>query len=388
MDPDEAARRNAQQRRGRTDLARLSRQHLAVARGVSGHDVFEGGVRAAHAAHGHERARERRGLRGHDEDYAATYAGKNPSTADFQRIVEKHATKNLQLTNDGKLDWFFDEWVHGTAIPKYESWFDVQDAGGGKFKIKGSITQSGVPDTFAMPVPRRAVALRFRFVTYREIAPTAALRPWVECFWTRGLDGAAAAEQRVLPDGCADLVFDLTAGEGMAVGTMTKPLVLPAIDSEFLGVRFRPGRAAAFLRLPLAEITDARVPLRDLWNTWDGQLSIPAMESELIRRLRPGRDARVDAAIERIVTGAHRIDDIARDVGISRQHLARQFQHHVGVSPKTFARVMRFRRLLADRGDDWTARAARHGYYDQSHLIADFRELAGTTPSAFHFSNP
>jgi len=115
---------------------------------------------------------------------------------------------------------------------------------------------------------------------------------------------------------------------------------------------------------------------------------VVALESELIRRLRPDRDARVDAAIERIAAGGGRIDDIAKEIGISRQHLARQFLHHVGVSPKTFARVMRFRRLLADQRDDWAHRAARHGYYDQSHLIADFRELAGTTPNAFHFSNP
>ncbi|HJQ37647.1 MAG TPA: DUF6597 domain-containing transcriptional factor [Thermoanaerobaculia bacterium] len=259
-------------------------------------------------------------------------------------------------------------------------------------------------------------------MTYREIAPTAALRPWVECFWTRGGGQAilpVPVPVNILPDGCADLVFELTRGDAMAVGTMTKPLVLPAgARGDFFGVRFRPGRAAAFLRLPLAEITDARVPLQDVWKSWSGEISIPAIESELMRRLRPDRDARVDAAIERITAGAGRVDDIARHIGISRQHLARQFQQHVGVSPKTFARVMRFRRLLADcrnagvfagwpgavsapngggtppdqpprrrrsddQRDDWAARAARHGYYDQSHLIADFRELAGTTPAAF-----
>lgn len=219
-------------------------------------------------------------------------------------------------------------------------------------------------------------------MTYREIAPTAALRPWVECFWTRSAAGDASVP--VLPDGCADLVFDLTGGEGMAVGTMTKPLVLPPSSArEFFGVRFRPGRAAAFLRIPLAEITDARVPLRDLWKSWSGELSLDALESELIRRLRPDRDARVDAAIARIAAGTDRIENIAREIGISRQHLARQFLHHVGVSPKTFARVMRFQRVLADRRGDWSDVAARHGYYDQSHLIVDFRELAGTTPNAF-----
>ena len=199
-------------------------------------------------------------------------------------------------------------------------------------------------------------------MTYREIAPTLALRPWVECFWSRS-DGGVANEQRVLPDGCADLVFDLTDGESMVVGTMTKPLVLPPrAKSEFFGVRFRPGRAAAFLRIPLSEITDARVPLRDLWS---GGFSArrpslhEALESELIRRLRPDRDARVDAAIAQIAAGADRIENIAREIGISRQHLARQFLHHVGVSPKTFARVMRFRRLLSDTRGDWADLAAR-----------------------------
>lgn len=204
--------------------------------------------------------------------------------------------------------------------------------------------------------------------------------------------------QRVLPDGCADLVFDLQERSSAVVGTMTRPLVLPAHGSfEFFGVRFRPGRAAAFLRIPLAEVTDARVPLGEIWRGWsDGILErrlselILGIESELLRRLDPERDRRVDAAVSRIARGEMRIDELAREIGISRQHLARQFLHHVGVSPKTFARVMRFRRLtnsLSATDVDWADVAAEHGFYDQSHLIADFRELAGTTPNAFHFSN-
>lgn len=227
---------------------------------------------------------------------------------------------------------------------------------------------------------------------YIEIAPNPALRPWVDCFWMRTED-AAEGEHRVLPDGCADLVFDLTDGEAMAVGTMTRPLVVQAAKSlHFVGVRFRPGRAAAFLRIPLAEITDARVDLGDLWRDLpDRVLStedrIRVLERELLQRLVPERDSRVDAAIDRITRGDMRVDDVAREIGISRQHLARQFRHHVGVSPKTFARVMRFRRLVDSlpprAGIDWAAMAIEHGYYDQSHLIDEFRELAGETPAAF-----
>jgi AraC-like DNA-binding protein len=245
-------------------------------------------------------------------------------------------------------------------------------------------------------------------VTYRELRPTAALQPWVECYWTRGEDDGACTPNRILPDGCADLVFDLTHDDAFAVGTMTTALVLPPSPGQrFFGVRFRPGRAAAFLRIPLAEITDARVPLRELWKQAprlagvlltraDGEgpsrAHVANIEQELLRRLDPDRDARVDAAIARIITsdGAARIETLAHDLAISRQHLARQFLHHVGVAPKTFARVMRFRRVMSTaRADaDWADVAARHGYYDQSHLIAEFRALAGTTPNAFHFSNP
>jgi AraC-like DNA-binding protein len=222
-------------------------------------------------------------------------------------------------------------------------------------------------------------------VPYREILPGPALQPWVECFWTRTPD-ASPVVHRVLPDGCADLIFDRAGDKAIAVGTMTRPLLVDSgARSDLLGVRFRPGRAAAFLRVPLSELTDARVSLGDLWRDVPDAASIAALETALLQRLAPERDARVDAAIERIVRGDTRIDAIAKDIGISRQHLARQFQHHVGVSPKTFARVMRFRRLLASLppDPDWAGVALEHGYYDQSHLIDEFRELAGATPSAF-----
>jgi AraC-like DNA-binding protein len=233
---------------------------------------------------------------------------------------------------------------------------------------------------------------------YREIAPLPALAEWVECFWTHRDDGTSGVH-RVLPDGCVDLVFDLAAGEGMAVGTMTRPLLVPPRDGgSFLGVRFRPGRAAAFLRIPLADITNASLPLRELWKAdlagpiaEDPTRAIDVLQRELLRRLGASCDRRVIEAIDRILAsgGAARIDALSLDLGVSRQHLARQFLHHVGVPPKTFARVARFRRLVSslDAGANWAGLAIEHGYYDQSHLISEFRELAGTTPAAFHFSN-
>lgn len=86
-------------------------------------------------------------------EFATEYAGRNASTTDFQRVVEKHATPNLRITNDEKMDWFFEQWVYGTAVPRFASKLDFQDAGGGKYKVTGTLTQSEVPDDFASIVP-------------------------------------------------------------------------------------------------------------------------------------------------------------------------------------------------------------------------------------------
>ena len=107
----------------------------------------------------------------------------------------------------------------------------------------------------------------------REYPASAALAPWVVCYWTRAAfdrRGRLSPHgepliQRVLPDGCADVIFDLQAA-AFAVGTMTTTLVLREHAApELLGVRFRPGRAYPFFRMPLAEMTDQRVDLLELW---------------------------------------------------------------------------------------------------------------------------
>lgn len=87
------------------------------------------------------------------KDFAATYDGKNPGTRDFQRLVEKHAPPKLKMTADGKMDWFFDQWVRGTVIPRLTAKLDVKGAGGGKYRVVGTIAQSEVPEDFAVIVP-------------------------------------------------------------------------------------------------------------------------------------------------------------------------------------------------------------------------------------------
>jgi Carboxypeptidase regulatory-like domain/Peptidase family M1 domain len=83
------------------------------------------------------------------KDFIQTHYNKDISTEDFKAAVEKHITKEMDLTKNGRLDWFFDEWVYGTEMPSYR--FDYQVSQDGT--LSGKITQSGVSKNFAMLVP-------------------------------------------------------------------------------------------------------------------------------------------------------------------------------------------------------------------------------------------
>jgi AraC-like DNA-binding protein len=217
----------------------------------------------------------------------------------------------------------------------------------------------------------------------------------------------------VLPDGCIDVVLSFSARgdepeSAMVVGTMTRALVLdPSSDPDCLvGVRFRPAKAAAFLALPASELTDLRVAIGDVWPDADGVRAalaaspnavarVRALERVLLARLTPdaiGAHRDVDEAIRRIVDagGSLGITRLAPSLGVTRQHLARRFAQLVGVSPKMFARVVRLSRVvervrLVPRGDpiNWSALALELGYYDQSHLVDEFKEMTGVTPTAW-----
>jgi AraC-like DNA-binding protein len=169
---------------------------------------------------------------------------------------------------------------------------------------------------------------------------------------------------------------------------------------ESVGVFLRAGSARALFGAPAAELGDRAVSLKDLWGgaaaglpeelAEAGEaLRIDRLEALLLRRLSPQAASPLDVPglVRAIVRtrGRIRIDQLAADAGVSRQHLTRSFRESVGVSPKLFARLARFRAGLAFavRGAaDWAQAAIELGYADQSHMIAEFREFCGLTPDS------
>jgi hypothetical protein len=86
-------------------------------------------------------------------DFIESHHDLNASTESFKAIVEKHMPKRLDLQQNGRLDWFFDEWVYGTQVPRYHFKYNLLSAEAGKVRVQVDITQSEVDQNFAMFVP-------------------------------------------------------------------------------------------------------------------------------------------------------------------------------------------------------------------------------------------
>ena len=85
-------------------------------------------------------------------DFIASNYNKDVSTNDFKLAIEKHMLPAMDLDGNGKMDWFFNQWVYGTDIPSYKIEYSTRSSGG-QTLLNGTITQSGVSETFRYPVP-------------------------------------------------------------------------------------------------------------------------------------------------------------------------------------------------------------------------------------------
>lgn len=86
------------------------------------------------------------------KDFIASHYNKDVSTEDFKAMVEKHITPQMNIDKNGKMDWFFDQWVYGTEVPNYKLEYSVAKSGD-KNILNAKITQAGVSNNFVMPVP-------------------------------------------------------------------------------------------------------------------------------------------------------------------------------------------------------------------------------------------
>jgi AraC-like DNA-binding protein len=251
--------------------------------------------------------------------------------------------------------------------------------------------------------------------------PAPLLSGFVDNFWHyEGYEGEHSNE-RILPTGTIELVINLRENElriynpeqlercsrfsgAVVSGAYGKGFVGDTEEEAFImGVHFKPGGAFPFLGVPADELADTHIDLETLWGSAAIRLreqlcETPSvadrfylLEEALISHLfRPmEHHYAVSTALEAL---GQRIDvtvrDISKEVGLSQRRFIEIFKAEVGMTPKLFSRVQRFQRARAtihqqEETTDWADIAMECGYFDQSHLIRDFREFSGISPAAY-----
>lgn len=187
-----------------------------------------------------------------------------------------------------------------------------------------------------------------------------------------------------------------------AAGLFAGPVMIESFGrASCVQVNFTPLGARRFFGQPMSALADRMVVLDDvlgfegtalrerLGNTADWNTRFTIAQAFVADRLADAVEppAEIAWAYERIVKsgGRTRIAWLAGELGWSRKHLAGKFTDATGIGPKTLSRIVRFNRALGlsrRSADDWAGIAADCGYADQAHLVREFRDLSGKTPTA------
>jgi AraC-like DNA-binding protein len=258
-----------------------------------------------------------------------------------------------------------------------------------------------------------------RRVRFRRHLPAISLRCWVEHYWLIDWDLTEPFEQRIVPHPAVNVVFQRDGdgpehAEVAGVGQELSSIILSGVG-RVSGVQFRPGGFHPFWRRSVAELTGQRRPFTELADQWQpaaaaSTSAAPPAGAKQDRAICAGTDAERCRALDALLVGwvprpdpvndevmalveairtdrnVRRVDEFAREHGVSVRRLQRLFLAHVGVGPKWVIRRYRLHEAIeraAGGLPDWAGLAAELGYSDQAHLVRDFSAVTGVSPAAY-----
>lgn len=256
---------------------------------------------------------------------------------------------------------------------------------------------------------------------YREYLPSAALAPFVKCFWSLESDDETHERERIFPDGSIELIlhyrdfFQKYDEAGNAViqprsffhGQLKRYFELqPMGKVGVFSARFHPAGLRPFVPFSIDEITDLTAPTALAWGEKAAQLEIDLLQAESTEEriavmeqflLRQLNQEQVDSIVENCVgsiieqSGITSVDELKQQQAVGKRALERRFQQSVGLSPKLFARIVRFNyalQLIEKRDfSNFTTVAYEGGFYDQAHFIKDFYDFTGLNPKQYFSKN-
>lgn len=249
---------------------------------------------------------------------------------------------------------------------------------------------------------------------FKIIQPAPLLAPYVKHYWLLKTVGDSAASERTVPTGMMSLIFHRENRLLSIQDNELHPRVFLSgqektfADLQYNGqinmisVVFHPVGVRAFFPLPMNKtaglhLTAGEMEDKDLLalehsvtSTEDDRMCILLIEQFFLKRLTLLAEhnlKRIETTIRLINSGATDIARLADAACLSPKQFNRIFSEHVGANPKEFSRTIRFQRALHILGNNQqtslTALAYECGYFDQSHMIKEFKTLSGYTPSEY-----
>ena len=247
---------------------------------------------------------------------------------------------------------------------------------------------------------------------YSELNPSQLLSAYVRKYWfLEGFSKAGTNVERILPDGCTELIihygqpFRIIDGNNQkrqepafVFGQLDRFIdLLPGKNIGVMGVRFHPWGLNQFIKIPSANLKGEAVSLKDIFGPSERELvdkiltstnvkqKAWIMDSFLINHFRSKTTYPALASIINQIKqhqGSLSIDRLTRMTGQSERQLERYFYNEIGLSPKSFSRIMRFQNVLqlATSARNLTDLALSAGYYDQAHFSREFTDIAGQSP--------
>lgn len=234
---------------------------------------------------------------------------------------------------------------------------------------------------------------------FRRIEPTGAAAKAVECYWIVKNDDATPVRQKIIPDGFTEIIFHFgdhyrinldgrwsRQGKRLLAGQISKYFYLENSGvSDMLGIKLKPTALTHLFGMQMKPLVDKVIAL-DVDIDYE---NVDRYFNDLCQKYPDDHPA--DRAVEMIFgkNGMLSVTSICKELSVGERYLQQLFQKYVGLSPKFFARIVRFSyifRVIKESSPDWAQVVYEAGYYDQSHFIRNFKAFTGEDPSAYIFS--
>jgi len=254
---------------------------------------------------------------------------------------------------------------------------------------------------------------------FTRISPHPGLEKFIECYWMMQCDDVEPRVEKIIPDGFTELIFNYGSVYKAKINgtwyTQTPNLLAGQISSYFylentaetgsFAIKLKPAAMTQLFGLNMEYYLDQiidldtfadpeLVKLKDRFLPFENKHSLKkCLDDHFLLLSNTAAENPLESVLELIFNsnGKATIKELCETGKMSERQLQRLFKKYIGLSPKYYARVIRFNyifQLIKEKKQSWVEIVYESGYYDQSHFIRNFKAFTGEDPSAYFFEAP